>query len=168
MAMLFKGGLPVSKTPGIVTVIGAVVLAATVGSATTNLRPTLPSQPFDQSLEPGFNALDGRRLEGSAPTPWPPGAPGAANRPGLNLDGFDPIAGPTADALPLAQFTGADAKPPPRASSDVRQFLDRFRFGGLPEPASWALILIGFAMIGGAFRGLVAANRRLARLQPED
>jgi hypothetical protein len=40
--------------------------------------------------------------------------------------------------------------------------------GGLPEPASWVLMLIGVAMIGGALRGFVLTNRNLARLQPEE
>jgi hypothetical protein len=40
--------------------------------------------------------------------------------------------------------------------------------GGLPEPASWVLMLIGVGMIGGALRGFVVTNRNLARLQPED
>jgi hypothetical protein len=41
-------------------------------------------------------------------------------------------------------------------------------FGVLPEPAAWALVLIGTAMICGALRGLIMANRRLARLRDED
>jgi hypothetical protein len=41
------------------------------------------------------------------------------------------------------------------------------RYGRLPEPASWALLLIGFGMIGAALRGFVVASRRLARLQPD-
>jgi hypothetical protein len=40
--------------------------------------------------------------------------------------------------------------------------------GGLPEPASWVLMVIGVGMIGGALRGFVVANRNLARLQPEE
>lgn len=35
----------------------------------------------------------------------------------------------------------------------------------LPEPGTWVLLLVGLAMIGFALRGLVAANRRLARLE---
>jgi hypothetical protein len=41
-------------------------------------------------------------------------------------------------------------------------------FGSLPEPAAWVLILIGTAMICGALRGLIMANRRLARLRDDD
>ncbi len=37
---------------------------------------------------------------------------------------------------------------------------------GLTEPGNWLLMVIGVAMIGGALRGFVVANRRLARLQP--
>jgi hypothetical protein len=170
MAMLFKGGLPVSKTPEIVSVIGAVVLAASVGSAAANPRPDVPARSLDQSVEPVFNALDGRRLDETASAPFGPAGdsatgalawspwPGAANRPALDLDSFDSVTRPSADA---------NAKPPP-GRFGLRQFIDRFRYGGLPVPASWALILIGFAMIGGAFRGFVVANRRLARLQPDE
>ncbi len=42
------------------------------------------------------------------------------------------------------------------------------RFGSLPEPAAWALMLVGVGMIGGALRGLLVANRRLAKLRAED
>lgn len=35
----------------------------------------------------------------------------------------------------------------------------------LPEPATWALLLVGLAMIGFALRGLVAARRRLTNLE---
>jgi hypothetical protein len=43
-----------------------------------------------------------------------------------------------------------------------------FAFGGLPEPAAWGLILVGTAMICGALRGLIMANRRLDRLRHDD
>jgi hypothetical protein len=39
--------------------------------------------------------------------------------------------------------------------------------GGLPEPASWLLMMIGVGMIGAALRGFVVTNRHLARLQPD-
>jgi hypothetical protein len=41
-------------------------------------------------------------------------------------------------------------------------------FGRLPEPSAWVLLLIGLGMIGFALRGLVAANRRLARLEASE
>ena len=36
-----------------------------------------------------------------------------------------------------------------------------------PEPASWAMMLLGVFLVGGAARGTAGANRRLAALQPE-
>ena len=36
--------------------------------------------------------------------------------------------------------------------------IDNFQFGAVPEPATWALFIIGFGVIGGALR----TNRRLA------
>lgn len=45
--------------------------------------------------------------------------------------------------------------------------LGAFGFGALPEPTAWALILVGTAMICGALRGLIVANRRLARLRDD-
>jgi len=72
------------------------------------------------------------------------------------------------DALPLSQFAGAHAKPATRGGVGVWDIFNQVRYGHLPEPASWALMLIGFGMIGAALRGFVVANRRLARLQPED
>ena len=39
---------------------------------------------------------------------------------------------------------------------------------GMPAPATWALIALGFAMIVVAVRGLWLANRNLARLRSED
>ena len=58
------------------------------------------------------------------------------------------------------------------AGEDRRQgrpgILGSLGFGALPEPAAWALILIGTAMICGALRGLIMAHRRLDRLRDED
>ena len=48
------------------------------------------------------------------------------------------------------------AKPPPAVKGAANW---------LPEPATWVLLLIGLAMIGFALRGLVAARRRLTRLE---
>ena len=44
----------------------------------------------------------------------------------------------------------------------------RFAYGGLPAPASWLLMVIGFGMIGAALRGFVIAHRAIARLQPDE
>jgi len=74
------------------------------------------------------------------------------------------------DALPLSQVGGSHAKPiaAARGPLGVWDFVNRVRYGRLPEPASWGLMLIGFGMIGAALRGFVVASRRLARLQPEE
>jgi hypothetical protein len=84
--------------------------------------------------------------------------------------GVVPGAGQPVEALPLSRFAGAGAKTPaaPGDGADFWDVINRVKDGGLPEPASWALMLIGFATIGGALRGLVVANRRLARLQPDE
>ena len=82
-----------------------------------------------------------------------------------------PYSGQPTDALPLSRFAGADSRPPPlkdKDGFDIWDLINRVRSGGLPEPASWALMLLGFGMIGAALRGFVVANRRLARLQPEE
>jgi len=94
------------------------------------------------------------------------GVGGAGSGPDLGVvpEGAQPV-----DALPLSRFVGADAKASAgRGPQGLWGIFSRARDGGLPEPASWALMLIGFGMIGGALRGFIVANRRLARLQPED
>ncbi len=62
-----------------------------------------------------------------------------------------------------ATIAAGPAKAPPAAPMTLRQRISR-----LPEPGIWALMLIGVAMIGFAIRGLVAANRRLARLSRQE
>lgn len=135
----------------------------------------------------GFNGWEGRRIAapagdevlGSTPTPAQPWYEGAAGPPDADasrltgdggasrLANLTPDAG--TDALPLSQFAGEGARSMANHDSlSVWDFLNAVRYGRLPEPASWALILIGFGMIGGALRGFVVANRRLAKLQPED
>lgn len=87
-----------------------------------------------------------------------------AAAPAVALDG-----GPAAEALPLSQFAGEPVNPPAaHEQKGVWGFVNKLRYGGLPEPASWALIVIGFGMIGAALRGFVMANRKLAKLQSED
>jgi hypothetical protein len=92
------------------------------------------------------------------------GAAGSGPDLGVVPEGAQPV-----DALPLSRFVGADAKASAaRGPQGLWGLFSRARDGGLPEPASWALMLIGFGMIGAALRGFIVANRRLARLQPED
>jgi len=80
-----------------------------------------------------------------------------------------------AEAAAVPSIAMRDASSPSRAPRHEKldlgpasgQVADAER-GGLPEPASWALMVIGVGMIGGALRGFVVANRRLAGLQPDD
>lgn len=72
------------------------------------------------------------------------------------------------DALPLDKYLGAAAPAADPTRPEFAQFFDQVRDDGLPEPASWALMMVGFGMIGGVIRGFVVANRRLAKLQSED
>ena len=62
-----------------------------------------------------------------------------------------------------ATIAAGPAKAAPAAPMTLKQRISR-----LPEPGIWALMLIGVAMIGFAIRGLVAANRRLARLSRQE
>jgi hypothetical protein len=141
----------------------------------------------------GLNTWDGHRLAsagvtavgegdlsaGMAPPSWEEpgsgpdhyGADGA--KPTGEFAGASKLANltpdPETDALPLSQFAGTHAKAAPaHGAAGVWDIVNRVRYGHLPEPASWALMLIGFGMIGAALRGFVVANRRLARLQSED
>ncbi len=153
-----------NKTSCIGPLAAALLLAA---SAQGWAAPASPAA--------GHLALDAFENQKSPPPAWDatvPGAPDAADsasRSGLDLGGLDSPGAPALDALPLSQVAGADSHAAtPAAHPSLWDFVARVRDGGLPEPASWALILIGFGMIGAALRGLVIANRRLARLQPED
>ncbi len=61
--------------------------------------------------------------------------------------------------------------PPPGAAAPAKDGKASARgvLAHMPEPSTWVLLLLGLAMIGFAIRGLVAANRRLARLKaPEN
>jgi len=139
----------------------------------------------------GINAWDGRRLEsdgitavgdgdlgpGAAGTAWDEGVVRSDRYPADGAPSTGEFAGasklanlsPDAETpLPLSQFAGSHAKPASAHGDGVWDIVNKLRYGRLPEPASWALMLIGFGMIGGALRGFFVANRRLARLQPED
>lgn len=180
------------KAPFLGPVLAAMLLAGAASSVAAPI-PGGVSTPHGQAKRSmdGLDAWDGQRLApagvtvvgegdmGSGPTPpdWDERAAGP-DRFGADttngefagaskLANLSPVAG--SDALPLSQFAGAHAKPGPGHGVDgVWDIVNRVRYGRLPEPASWALMLIGFGMIGAALRGFVVANRRLARLQPED
>jgi len=169
----------------------ASLAAPTSGGGAMARAPMTHAQASDSAA--GLNGWDGHRLDASgitavgegdlsstAPAPAWDETPTAIDRygpdgarPGGEFGGASKLANlnpaAEADALPLSQFAGTRAKPAPAHGADgVWDIVNRVRYGHLPEPASWILMLIGFGMIGGALRGFVVANRRLARLQPED
>jgi hypothetical protein len=194
-ATFSKGGLVMPKAPFLGPVLAAMLLAGATSSlaAPTPGRGSTTHGGQPSGSMDGLDAWDGQRLDpagvtvggegdmGSGPTPpaWDEratgqdhyGADGATTNGEFagasKLANLGPVA--ESDALPLSQFAGAHAKPGPGHGVDgVWDIVNRVRYGRLPEPASWALMLIGFGMIGAALRGFVVANRRLARLQPED
>jgi hypothetical protein len=182
------------KTPRLGPVIAMMLLA---GATVSIAAPTsgggrglprgqvsgsaAPLNAWDGRLEPaGITAVGEGGLDtGAAPPSWYEGTAGSDHFGADGSRSTDDFAGASklanlnpdaeADALPLSQFAGAHAKPAAvHGVVDVWDIVNRVRYGHLPEPASWALMLIGFGMIGAALRGFVVANRRLARLQPED
>jgi hypothetical protein len=162
-----------------VLALAAILLAPTLSVATTQSANrahrfvAAPGGP-PPSAAPGGDGVIGAPVgvEGERPllgdqTVDLGGAPGARSQ---DMD-LGPYSGQPTDALPLSRFAGADPRPPPlkdKDGFDLWDLINRVRSGGLPEPASWALMLLGFGMIGAALRGFVVANRRLARLQPEE
>lgn len=78
---------------------------------------------------------------------------------GANKFGFQGISGQSIRSIAM-QFTGGGVQ-------DLRQVrLDRFAGGGsneVPEPATWALMILGFGAIGGAMRRRQTVT---ARVQP--
>ncbi len=181
------------KTPRLGPVIAAMLLA---GATASPAAPTFAGAPIahDQAKEPaaGINAWDGRHLESAGITAigegdLAAGVPGAAWDEGATRPDHDAADGAPStgefvgasklanlspdtetEALPLSQFAGSHAKAATAHGDGVWDIVSQIRYGRLPEPASWALMLIGFGMIGAALRGFIVANRRLARLQPED
>jgi hypothetical protein len=181
------------KTPRLGPVIAAMLLAgATASLAAPASGGGAMARDQIKSSAAGINAWDGRRLEsagitavgygdlgaGVAGTAWDEsaarpdhymadGVPSTGEFAGASkLANLNPEAG--TDVLPLSQFEGSHAKPAPPRGAGVWDIVNKVRYGRLPEPASWALMLIGFGMIGAALRGFIVANRRLARLQPEE
>jgi hypothetical protein len=77
---------------------------------------------------------------------------------------FDPGAGDQPKIADLPAWASSRFTTPADRPQVHAGFLGALGFGALPEPAAWALVLIGTAMICGALRGLIMANRRLARL----
>jgi hypothetical protein len=160
-----------TKTPIAKPLPLALLLVATSLAVT----PLAPAATVPAATHPAETRLE------ASPPPYAPGAVnGSADQPGMPWDGgagrsgfeLGPGGAPVADPLPLSKFTGPAAVAPAPATGETRSgvlgFLKSVKDSGLPEPASWALILIGFGMIGAAIRGFVLANRNLSRLQPDD
>ena len=81
---------------------------------------------------------------------------------------FDPAASNPAKIADLPAWASSYFATGPDRRQARSGALGALGFGALPEPAAWALILVGTAMICGALRGLIMANRRLARLRDHD
>ena len=173
-------------------IASAVAVSAPMAVAASAVAPppaVLVAPAGQGGFETGFNAVEGlsgqaeplaklsqtSRAPGGGPI-WfdgsglgrDVGAPSAAFSPNhpTSFAGY----GASSDDLPLNQVFGAAGKTAATPARPVRgawAFLKPFRYGHLPEPASWALLLLGFGMIGATLRGFIVTNRRLARLQPE-
>ncbi len=167
-----------SKTPIVGWLLAGLLVACGASGSCGVIAKPHDSKPtssagFGDSFVAGPHGLAG---DGATPPLWENTTPGtlggdhdpgnALNRSDLDLNGPNGLGAPQVDALPLSQFAGGGGVA--HARPGIWDFLTKVRYGGLPEPASWALILIGFGMIGGAVRGFVVANRRLSRLQPEE
>jgi hypothetical protein len=77
------------------------------------------------------------------------GEPGADNLDGPDNGALAP--------LPLLPADAMHAAPPGKKAA-----------AWLPEPATWLMVIVGIGMIGFALRGLIAARRRLKRLETPD
>ena len=161
-----------TKTPkvkpfslALLLVASSLAMAPRAPAATVPATVPHPAEAGSDASAPSYAAgVDGSATQSGVP--WD----GGAGRSGFELG---PGGAPVADPLPLSKFTGPAALAPPVTTSEenrsgVLGFLKSVKDAGLPEPASWALILIGFGMIGAAIRGFVLANRNLSRLQPDD
>ena len=65
------------------------------------------------------------------------------------------------ESAPLAGPGAIEGSSPPKRPDGTHRAL---AVAHLPEPSTWILLILGLGTIGFALRGLVAANRRLARL----
>ena len=170
-----RGGRP--------TCAALVLILAVVGGGMHADAAEAHSAP---SGDAGLNAWDGVganvetgphvgwswRAEGDPTAPAPLNAAGSAaggpaaagfssDVPGLEGSGSEIY---TIGGKPLSP-SAANVAPEP---TGPWAFLEKMTLKGVPAPATWALVLVGFVMIGVAVRGLLLANRRLARLRTHD
>ena len=80
----------------------------------------------------------------------------------------EPVAGDQAKIADLPAWASSHFDDGHKRNRDPFKALGVDRFGSLSEPSAWALAIVGVALIGGALRGLIMANRRLSRLRSED
>jgi hypothetical protein len=155
-----------SKTPVIRLVLGLLMLVA--GPLSANSTVGQPSRPAVAGGS--ISDFNGSATGGEAERPALDFNQAGSKATDLPLDAVsgDAVSGQATAPLPLSQVAGgAEATSGPGRPS-LWDLINQVRYGGLPEPASWALMLIGFGMIGGVLRGFMIANRRLAGLQPEN
>ncbi len=72
------------------------------------------------------------------------------------------LGNPNAFTLQSVRFTGVGRSVTfvgPNATLGVDDFNFTLAGGGIPEPATWAMMLIGFGIVGGAMRGRKATVR---------
>lgn len=96
------------------------------------------------------------------------GLNGAAATDGFTADvpGLD---GSTSEIYTIGgKLLGSDTAIAPREPTGPWAVLAKMTLKGVPAPATWGLILIGFVLIAIALRGLLKANRNLARLRAQD
>jgi len=98
----------------------------------------------------------------AAPTNALTSSGGGFNSEAAGLDG----AGSEIYTIGGKPLLGGAGAPTPERKGPF-SFLSDLTPKGVPAPATWALIAIGFLLIGVAVRGLLLANRRLARLRSE-
>lgn len=163
----------------------ALVLAlAVLGGVTRADAATAQSPPAGDAGLRVWNGV-GSDVEAGPHVGWSwraqgdPTAPGALNATGSATGGSDAAAGfasdgPGIDGSSSEIYTIGGRPLSPSAANAVSEptgpwaFLEKMTLKGVPAPATWALILVGFVMIGVAVRGLLLANRRLARLRTHD
>jgi len=135
------------------------------------LRGRLIAAAFALVIAGGVGHAAGKTpaKEGPGVTTLAPATPDGWNSSQDPADPFTPvgvIGGPSAGADPDGPLVAPEDPPIPRAAPAKAP--PPAKSAWLPEPTTWGLLLVGSAMIGFALRGLLAARRRLSRLQDLD